>query len=26
LVIVRFGLKGNYDENAFLKGILNAVQ
>ena len=26
IVIVRFGLKGNYDENAFLKGILNAVQ
>ncbi len=26
LVIVRFGLKGNYDENEFLKGILSAVE
>tara|TARA_R110002074_G_scaffold339489_1_gene509985 strand:- start:4606 stop:5931 length:1326 start_codon:yes stop_codon:yes gene_type:complete len=26
LVIVRFGLKGNYDENVFLKDIINSIQ
>ncbi len=26
MVIVRFGLNGNYSENAFLKGIINAVK